>query len=268
MKTIIVGTDFTASSTNACKYAAFLAIKLNCKLTIFNMIESPFVHSNVGLYGLTYTTVKTNSQQKVNKLVNELSKLFPTIEINHFVSIDDFKEELKKFVLSHQVKVVVMGLETKDKISKFIYGSHGVSIAGKIDAPVIIVPQSYKTHQLLKTVLAVDNREKLHQSSLKEFEVFVKEINSELNLLHVKTEDEIFNSQKISSLKINDEDLPIQIISAKDIQDGLKKFSLASNIDLVVIISKKHSIFHNLFSESTTKKIAFISKVPMMSINE
>ncbi|MEI8136012.1 MAG: universal stress protein [Bacteroidota bacterium] len=57
MKTIIAGTDFSASSVNACKYAAFLAQKLNCKLTLLNMFDAPIVHSNVLLSKYSYVYV-------------------------------------------------------------------------------------------------------------------------------------------------------------------------------------------------------------------
>ena len=98
MKTIIAGTDFSESSVNACKYAAFLADKLNCKLTIFNLFDAPLVHSNVGLYGITYTAQRTTSIYKTNKLIMVLQELYPKLKISSFVMTGGFKEELKKFV--------------------------------------------------------------------------------------------------------------------------------------------------------------------------
>ncbi len=192
MKTIIAGTDFTTSSINACKYAAFLAQKLNCKLTIFNMFEAPIIHSNVGLYGISYSSVRGESRHKTSKLIKDLQQLFPKLKINYFVTFGGIKQQLEDFSKDHQVQAAVMGLDAKKRISKYIYGSHGVNIAGKIDCPVIIVPSNYKKHELSSILLAVDNNEKLLQSSLKGFAKFVKQSKSELALLHVRTEEEIF----------------------------------------------------------------------------
>jgi hypothetical protein len=58
MRTIIAGTDFSASSANACKYAALLAQRLKCKLVLFNLFEAPVVHSNIGLYGFFHESLK------------------------------------------------------------------------------------------------------------------------------------------------------------------------------------------------------------------
>ncbi len=267
MKTIIAGTDFTASSINACKYAAFLAQKLNCKLTIFNMFEAPVIHSNIGLYGISYTSQKTQSLDKTEHLIKELKTLFPKININKFITNKGFKFELENFTNSHQVEAAVMGLAAKNRISKFIYGSHGVDIAGKIDCPVIIVPEKYMEHRLAKVLLAVDNNEKLRKSSLYVFENFIKESKTKLAVLHVRTEDEIFNPL-IDKLEINTKKLPIEIITAKDLQDGVKKYCVAGNIDLVTIISKTHSPFYNFFNESNAKKVAYVAKVPIMTIHE
>ncbi len=54
MKTIIVGTDFSQSSLNACQYAASLAQKLICKRSLFNLFEAPVIHSNTGKYEVSY----------------------------------------------------------------------------------------------------------------------------------------------------------------------------------------------------------------------
>ncbi len=267
MKTIIAGTDFSTSSINACRYATELAQISKCKLVIFNLFESPVIHSNVGLYGFSYESIRKVSADKTDKLLKQLKLEFPKVNISAFATNGAFKDELKYFIKAHRVEAAVMGLETKKRIAKFIYGSHGINLIGKIDCPVIIVPSGYKVHKLSKVLLAVDNNEKLLRSSLKGFERFIKDTGIKVKVLHVRTEDEIFNPV-ISTLSINGKKLPIDIIKAKDIQDGVKKHCALGDISLVAIISKKHSLFYNLFSESNTKKIAFVSKLPVMSIHE
>ncbi|MBA2614098.1 MAG: universal stress protein [Bacteroidetes bacterium] len=267
MKTIIAGTDFTPSSINACKYAALLAQKLNCKLTIFNLFDAPIIHSNVGLYGISYSAQRSASRHNTHKLSSELQKLFPKVKIESFTTSGEFKNELENFTAQHQIEAAVMGLEAKDKISKFIYGSHSIDIAGKINCPVIIVPSKYKTHKLSNILLTVDSSEKLHKPTLSGFEKFVEKSKIKLALLHVRTADEI-SDPVITTAKINGSKLPIKILEAKDMQSGIKKYINKRAVDMVAIISKKHSVFYNFFSESNTKKMAFVAKVPVMAIHE
>lgn len=267
MKTIIAGTDFSPSSVNACKYAALLAKKLNCGLTLFNMFDAPIFHSNTGLYGISYMSVRKDSQAKLDKLITQLNKLFPKLRIDAFVTNGSFKEELEIFMSSCRVEAAVMGLETKTKLSKFIYGSHGISIAGKIDAPVIIVPESYKKHKLSRVLLAVDNSEKLQKSPLKKFEKLLSDTKSKLHLLHVRTEDEIFDPT-MTTLKINGKKMPIEVIKSPDLQGGIKKYCRQNGMDMAAIVSRKHSVFYDFFVESNTKKVAFAAKIPVLAIHE
>lgn len=266
MKTIIACTDFSEASANACRYAALIAKQLHCKLVMFNMLETPLIHSNAGLYGMLSGDQKQAGKQKVTHFMNRLRNQFPELKIDSFVSSGSFKEELEQFVRNHHVEAAVMGLAAKDRISKYIYGSHGVDVAGKIDCPVIIVPSGYKDHQLAKVLLTVDNHEKILGSSLKDFEAFIEAANVRPDLLHVRTEDELFKP-RITSLNINHKELPIHTIQAKDIQSGVRKYSVAQNIDLIAVISKKHSVFYDFFTESTTKKIAYAARVPVMAMH-
>jgi nucleotide-binding universal stress UspA family protein len=269
MKTIIACTDFSQSSFNACRYAAMLAQTLHCKLTLFNLFEAPIIHSNMGLYGYPddVNITKQDSSRKINGLTQKLLKEFPELNIDQFFTSGSFKSELRKFIKSHYIEAAVLGLESKHKFSKSIFGSNGTDLIGKIKTPVIIVPQSYKKHKLLKVVLAVDNSEKIHKTTLHDFESILLKTKCELELLHVRTEDEVFNPSK-TDLTINKKKLPIISVLAKDLQDGIKRYCIKNQIDMVVAISKKHSVFYNFFIESISKKIAFVAKVPVMIIHE
>lgn len=267
MKTIIAGTDFTPSSLNACKYAALLAQKLNCKLIIFNLFQAPVLHTNSGLYGITYSSLKKTSEQSSQKIANNLVKDFPGLRVDAFVIAGAFDEELKLFVSRHRVQAVVMGLETKDRISKFIWGSHGVAIAGKISAPVILVPEKYREHRLETVLITVDNIEKLKASSLKPVEMFVKLCQAQVSLLHVRTPDEVISSVQ-GVVKINGVKREIDIQKSKTIDSGIKSYCSEHKVDLITVVSRKHSVFYNMFNESVTKRVAFFAKMPVMAIHE
>lgn len=268
MKTIIAGTDFSPSSANACRYAAMLAQQLQCKLVIFNLFQAPILHSNSGLYGISFVSVKKTSEKKSKEMVQALHKDFPSLKIDTFVTTGGFEEELLLFMSRHQVQAVVMGLEAKNRIAKFIWGSHGVSIAGKLNAPAIIVPERYKHHRMASLLIAVDNTDKLKSSSLKEVEKFAKGAETQLKLLHVRTPEELISPVTRMGLKINKQRYELEFQRARTIEEGIRAYCRNTAIDLVVVISRKHSIFYNLFNESVTKRVAFASKVPVMAIHE
>lgn len=267
MKTIIAGTDFSPSSLNACYYAAMLAKKLDCKLTIFNLFEVPAIHSNSGLYFVSYRGIRENHEEKLLKTIEDIKTKFPKLNVEVLLSSGSLKKELEEFVSSHRVGAVVLGLATKTKLSKFIFGSHSTDIAGKINAPVIIVPEQYKKHQLKSILLGVDNVEKLQKTALTQFKTIVSDTNVRLKLLHVRTSDELFSTPK-TEFKFLDKVYKTESFFAKDLTDGLNKFVKKNNNDLIAVVSRKHSVFYDYFAETNTKKIAFVSKVPVMAIHE
>lgn len=268
MRTIIAGVDFTQSSYNAARYAAMLARKLECKLVLFNMFDVPLIHSNSGLYFMSYSSVREDSVKKLTRFLDRLAADFPGVDMNYFVTAGSFEEEMKTFVKKHRVQLVVLGLASKNRFSKFIYGSHSTDVAGKVDAPVIIVPEQYKEHKLKAAVMAVDNRGKLHKTTLKRFENFMKEAKLNLHVLHVLTEDELFDHKGNQKVEIGSKKFAVEVINESTLERGLKKYAIDKKVDLITIISRHHSALYNMFNETHTKSIAFSSRVPVMAIHE
>lgn len=267
MQTIVAGTDFTKSSLNACNYAAMLAQKYNCRLVLFNLLDVSWIHANSGLFLLDMYKKRRENEHKAKKQVEDLKIAFPKLDITTFVNSGSFKKEIKTFTQHHQVKLIVMGLAEKNRFYKSVYGSHGVDIAGKLDAPVIIVPEQFKKHTLSQVVLAVDSSDKLHLSSLKELEALMKIFKPKVDVLHCRTKEELFEPVK-KTVKLNNQNYNIEVIPAKSLEKGINEFNVKRLTDLVVVISKKHSLFYNLFAESNTRNIAFDAKVPVMAIHE
>ena len=86
MKTILAATDFSPSSLNACRYAAMLANKMKCKLTILNLFDVPVVHSNSGLYFMSFQSVLKDHGKSLQKLETNLHQLYAHLTIDSVVS--------------------------------------------------------------------------------------------------------------------------------------------------------------------------------------
>ena len=267
MNIILAATDFTPSSLNACLYGAMLAKKLKCKLVVFNLSELPVAHANNGLYFISYNTLKENSDEKMLKTLQEIKQKFPKLPVQSLVISGGFKDEITRFLKQHKVQSVVMGLGAKTKLAKFIFGSHSTDIAGKLTAPVIIVPEKFKVHSAKNIILSVDNNEALSHQPLVPFEKMTGALHAKVKMLHVRTEDELFHPAKLQ-IQLHHKPHKVEAIFAKSIQEGVNLYRRKNNSDMVAVISKSHSSLYDLFAESTTKKIAFTSKVPVMAIHE
>ena len=60
----------------------------------------------------------------------------------------------------------------------------------------------------------------------------------------------------------------INIITDTDIIDGLSRYVETEKPDMLAMLSRKHTLFERLFSESITNKLAFRSEIPLLVMDE
>jgi nucleotide-binding universal stress UspA family protein len=260
-KTVLVGIDYTRSSQNAVKYAAMLATKHGHSLTLFHVFDIPLVNTYSGTFFISYPDLELSNQLKLNKYAAKLNKEYPGIDIKCFVTADSVKSTLQNINRKQDVFCVVIGLETKTRMAKFIYGTTGTDIAGRINSPVIIVPQSYTKHKLDKAVVAVDNEKSIHKNIINTCNTLKSAFKLKMQYLHVRTPDEILTDKKNTTKGIT-----VKQIEAEDLQSGLASYNKQNKTDLTIIISHKHSALYRFFIETNTKTIAVQSGIPVLAI--
>jgi hypothetical protein len=57
-------------------------------------------------------------------------------------------------------------------------------------------------------------------------------------------------------------------VKNEDIIEGLNEFALSNKIDLTVMIPRRHSLFTSIFKEPTTKRMAFHTHLPLLTLHE
>lgn len=266
-KKILVGIDYTKSSLNALEYAVGLAKQSHASLILFHVYEFPVVHTNAGLYMVDYKAIKRDDLAKLEQLKAKTIAKHKGIAIEVGNSNMSFKAYVEELAAKKKIHVVVLGLETKSKISKFIWGSTGVDIAGKIDCPVVIVPESYHQHRYANILAAVDYKQDLKRVVIRKAEQFAKDHKMKADLVHIQTDDELDFGLEAGQRRKEAEKWNIKIFKAKGFSEGIKKYVSQNKSDLVVLFSRKHSLVYRLFNETNTKTIAFNSNVPVMSVH-
>lgn len=266
-KKILVGIDYSKSSLNALDYAAGLAKHSRASLILFHVYEFPVVHTNAGLYMVDYKAIKREDLAKLEQLRTKTLAKHPGLQIEVGNSNMSFKSYVEELATKKKIHVVVLGLESKNKVSKFIWGTTGVDIAGKIDCPVIIVPETYHKHRYGKILALVDYKQDLKRVVIRKAEQFAADHKMKSELVHIQTEDELDFGLEAGERRKEAEKWNIKIVKSKGFAEGVKKYVSQNKSDLVVLFSRKHSLVYRLFNETNTRVIAFNSNVPVMSIH-
>jgi nucleotide-binding universal stress UspA family protein len=262
MKTILVGIDFTKSADNTIEYAIEVARRSNAKILLFHAIAAPFIHTTSGLIFMDADSTLKSDEKKMNELLIQLSKKHPDIKFDVELTYDTIKERVKKLSKKNKISLAVLGLETKSKISKFIYGTTSADLTGKIDCPVITVPEKYKHHEIKKILIAIDNKESISSGLSKRIHSTIDFIGADAEYVHIKTEDELELGEK------NRHPFPITNIKAYDFHTGISNYAKKSKADAILLISHNYSAFHNLFIDSNSKKLILSSNIPVISIHK
>lgn len=263
----MVGIDYTKSSDNALQYAIMMAGKGNATIMLFHIYETPVVHTFSGAYFVSYAEMQGYNIAKLERYKAKIAAKHPHVNFQVFASYKSFKAGVTDLIKSRRVHYVVLGLESKSRLVRFIYGTTGLEVAGKISCPVIIVPEKYTEHKLNKAILAVDNRNTVHSKLMQKVKSFNKQFKLQQELVHIKTEDEFLFVTKNKADTAN-EKWQVKIVEAKNFEDGILKFVKENKADLLSVISHSHSAMYNLFNDSNTKLLAFKSRIPIMSIHD
>lgn len=262
MKTILVGVDFTKSAENTINYAIEVAKKSEAKVLLFHALTAPVVHTTSGLIFMDAEGFMKNDEKKMEEMQKQLSKKHPNIKIDIELTYDSIRERVSKLSKKNKISLTVLGLETKSKISKFIYGTTSADLTGKIDCPIITVPEKYKHHDIKKILIAIDNKESISSGLSKRIHSTINFIGAKAEFVHIKTEDELELGEK------NRHPFPITNIKSADFQTGISNYAKKSKADAIMLISHNYSAFHNLFIDSNSKKIILSSNIPVISIHK
>ncbi len=262
MKTILVGVDFSKSSNNTISYAIELAKQSASKILLFHTLTAPVVHTTSGLVFMEGDNFEKDSGKKMESLLAELTKKHKNIQFDIEVSYDDIKERVKKLSKKNKISLAVLGLETKSKISKFIYGTTSVDLTGKIDCPIITVPEKFKHHQIKKIIVSIDNKETISSGLSKRIHSTIDFLGAKAEYIHIQTDDELVIGNK------NKHPFTLTNIKGRNFQDGISNYAKKSKADAILLISHNYSAFHNLFIDSNSKKIILSSNIPVLSIHK
>ncbi len=68
--------------------------------------------------------------------------------------------------------------------------------------------------------------------------------------------------------KFNYPGLSVQVSRNEDILQGIEFYVTEHTADMIVMFTYKHSFFEKLFGKSITRKMAFHTKTPLLSIKK
>ena len=275
MRTIIVPVDFSSASGNAANYALDFAHVINASITLIYVCQVPVAVSEAPVAAATIQGILDDAEKEIIKLKDDLlhkanGKLKVYTVIKEGYVVNQVAEYCKKV----NPYAVIMGASGASATERVLFGSNTLSALKNISWPLIIVPKGAKFTQISRMGLACDLRNVVNSVHADEIKKMVTDFKAKLHILHVNTDrnkmigdEEIEGSEWIRDMFI-DLKPDFHFLHNENIEVAINEFAEKNNLDMLIVIPKKHGILEGIFHKSEAKQVALHAHLPLLSVHE
>lgn len=272
MKIILATTDFSTAANNAVNYAAEMALSIKAKLLLLHVVPIPIGYSElpivVGLEDIMRSSEKDmiDLKEEVKRMVHD------KIVIETEVGMGGFFDELKNVCERVKPYAVVMGSQGKTAAEHILFGAHATYAVKHLNWPVITVPQGVAFKTVKKIGLASDLTEVVEITPIEEIKTLVHDFNAELHILNTGKK-EIFDADLVFESGLMQEmtmslNPTFHFIDNENVDKGILDFAERNQIDLLIVLPRRHNLIAGLFHKSHSKNLVLHSHVPVMALHQ
>lgn len=272
MKTILVPTDFSATALNAAHYAAEMAVSIHADLLLLHVYSIPTVVSEVPLQ-INVDDMMTDAENELAKLKDELLlKTGDKINIRYKVQMGTFFTELEIACELEEPYAVIMGSQGKTAAERILFGGHTVYAMKHLMWPLITVPPGARFSSLKKIGLACDFEHVVDTTPVDEIKKLIDDFHGELHILNTGKKAEfspevIFESALLQEM-IGKLKPKYDFITHDDTDEGIMDFAEKNQIDLLIILPRRHGLMDRMIHRSHTKQFVLHCHVPVMALHQ
>lgn len=273
MKTIIVATDFSTESKNAARYAAQLALATGSKLLLLHTTQFSVVNDSLLDVKETLKRMNDEGESEMRHLEEALKSKFEGLKLEKSIREGFTLDVLKELVAAYNVSMVVFSIRNTDNLYEAIFGSTALTVAGSLMCPVLIIPENARFRELKKIAFAFDQKNIPTGTGLHVLAELKKTYDASMRYVNVL--EGIIPQEDDSSLKpvykiLNDKEPRIQFLmqGTRSVPEILTDYVRSHKPNMLVMVSRKRSLFWKIFGTRNTKQIAFNTTVPLLVLSE
>lgn len=261
MNTVIVPVDFSVSSFHTAHYAAKLLM------------------GHPGVNVLLYHGYSKNNEEA--PAIQSLEVLKTELLADHNVNIDilaykddDFVNGLERVIRHRKVDLVIMGFTGKTGLAQALFGTNTIKMVESKVCPILIVPENSSFSEIRNVMLTSDFKDTLKTTPSAPIKDFLGVFNPKLHIVNVDKNHYIsltdsYENERQHLAKMFEHYNPeFYFMRLYDVNEALNLFAKDQHIDLIILIRRDESFIERLFKTSTTKAIAYQSKVPILVMHE
>ncbi len=277
IKKILVPTDFSEISYSALEYAAFVAKKAGAKITLLHVYEHGDDDSAQKITNYK-ELIEKGIQQKMEDIKSENMNLWG-VKIETKIVNGKTYREIEAAVQELGIDMVVMGthgskLDVKH-LSKYFLGSNAYRTVHESSCPVITIRKKAKKIECANILLPLDVTKESRQKT--DFAVeWAKLFGAKIHLLAVTEllDEFISDVNKLNELlkevetRLQKEEIPytVKMYRNSSLSKTVLQHAKKMNCDLVLIMSRKDSMFGEFLVPAADRKVIGESEISVLSL--
>lgn len=273
MKTILVPTDFSETANNATAYAVEIAKRMDAKVTLFHVYHHPPLVLELPMEALSIQAIEESAIQRLNNKRLELREKYgPEIGIDFDSGFGSEVHQILRYTEQYKFDMIVMGMHGASAITEKLIGSITTAVIKHAICPVLAIEKNIKFREIKNVVLAYDINQLPSGTTLKPMKKMASIFSSKVYVLNVVDDPILLSENRHKQLvyglnkSFRNVDFTICESVNDDVSDGINRFIKANKIDMLVMVPQKHGFFEDLFKGSTTKRLAFHTKIPLLTL--
>ncbi len=277
MKKILLPTDFSENSLNAIRFAVQLFPNEECSFFLLNTYTPVLYDSDYILYSPASSLsldefYKNNSMKGLEKIKKQITEDYPNSK-HQYELISSFSllnEEIKEQVSSRQIDLVVMGTQGATGAAQILFGTHTVHAIKRTTCPLLAIPSGCAFTKPRNILFPTDYEINYTAQHLKLLKDLAIANGSVIHVLHVlfgfPPGEKQEKAKTILANYLETTSHHFYGIQKNTVTEGIYDFQEEHGIDLLVMISNKHSFFENLLFRPVINEVGFRVNTPFLVI--
>lgn len=283
VRKIIVPTDFSEGSENACYFAVHLANKIQAEIKLLHVYENPIGDVHVR-ESATFEAFSTNlyieAEKRAKSEIVALTQRIKEYMLAHGIKgvkvhsstiIGNIVWRIKNICSQYKPDFIVLGTVGRMKRSESVLAGLANEIIKGLGIPVFAVPGPFKEHyfEMMNILYATDFNENDHVS-LDQMLTILEPFKKKVTCIHIDTEHNPAKEDRIDELNAfltnsySQHDIICRLIEEDDVYSGIKDFADRNGINLLSFTTQKQPIFMKLFRPNLFKKILQEARIPIL----
>ncbi len=262
-KNILVPTDFSERAHNALDQAIYLGEKINGKLIIYHVYHRPIEEEG----GLKLS----EKERHIDRQFKDLKKIHPGLSGIPYefkkelgISLNKFVEVIKR----EAIDIIVMATKGA-KSFDILWGTKTAKVIKQASMPVFVIPDNTSLINLKNICLACDFSTSTDYHKMELLIELAQKLELTINVVTLNRNEKVMSIRemeyrekvirKLESIKAN-----FHFTYNNNLEEGLVKYCLTNDINMIAILPKSYFFIESLFHESLTEKMAFRSPIPLL----